>query len=701
MKNKLKTILLLIFCFVSSIAIAQEKYALLVGIDKYYEKPGVVSYHSLKGCVNDANSIKALLLNRFGYKPENIKTLYDGDASKKNVVAALMSMANNCKAGDAFVFYYSGHGVWAWDLDNADDPVKRGMNQAMVMSDLYSENLSCLLTDAMIKKLFNRFIDKKAVLTSIFDCCYSGSLPMDIMQFGHNVYYPWLMIDAEEKSFPLSDIPFTQDGKTLDNEFGNFGVPYNFDFRVYNELFGADDITRRNAIVDSLNFILQHSTDSTALAHVENTLNGFELINNHLSNHENDTAEFVRNFDYTDAVKAFGLLQPDDSLASTRSYNLKDAIKIFDPENVPRPSERTNSKFLSLSATTDVEKGLEITDQNGNYHGAFTNALLSVYKTNPADISMTQLTKKITEEMVKQRYQQSPTFHYEQSRLSGNLLGISPAGFSNTISAKCNSVKGNLVSLDIGSTAGITKGNYFKNINNSEDIIMQVDSVSPFNSFGKIIKGNPVKLKSGNSFILTSTYTKTTPYIKIYIASAPFTKTSFTDFFTKKIQPLTTSVYYSDLGNFDNSLQQNTYNIFYRDALHVNSEELTKISNPGNSNPFFIFLPVPSYISNSIKNVLKKNLNIELVNSAAKANYVLCFNYIKYINGAEDNSHFVLTLQNFFLSPVYPFGYAVYPWMTDLKNTDLNTNDLNKLANNINDMVNTAARTVAGKKWLN
>jgi hypothetical protein len=637
MRNKLHAVLLvIIFTSASFIAGAQQKYALLVGINNYYDAPGVVNYHSLHGCVNDANSMKALLINRFGYSNTNIKTLYDADASKKHVVGALLSMVDKCKPGDAFVFYFSGHGVWAWDADNNSDPVKRGMNQAMVMSDLYSENLGCLLTDALIKKLFNKFVDKKVIVTSIFDCCFSGSLPMNLSPWGHNAY-AWLNIGATEKSMPLDDIPFIQDGNT----FLRNGMPDTLDYRVFNELFEPDDTVRSKDI-------------------------------------------------------AYKVERREDSSDATRSFNLKDVMRIFDPEQIPRPSERFNSKFLSLSATSDVEKGIEITDENSNRHGAFTNALLNVYKKNPADIPVSQLTVKIEAEMKKQHYSQSPTFHFEPSRVTGNLLGISPAGFTDKIVAKCVSARGNRVAIDMGSIAGVSKGNFFADTDVKESVVMQVDSINQNSSFGKIQKGNPAAVKAGHSFVLTKSYTRTTPFVKIYVPAAALTYAAFNDFFKKKITPLVKFDNYSDLGNFDNSIQF-TYNIFYNDAVHANADGLKHVLSPKNADPFFVFLPIPAYISNPVIKLLQKNPNIEIVNSADKADFIL---YLNYIKGGEHTAGFVFSLQNFAGRTVMSL-YDVYPWLTSVKDLNLTGPSLTKVTIDINDMVMSAARLKAGTRWLN
>src|SRR5438046_5863599 len=145
---------LLIYCNTLCLH-AQQKYALLVGINKYYDKPGVLHYKLLHGCVNDAMSMKNLLLQQFSYNEKNIHTLVDEKATKTNLITAFTNILGNAKPGDAVVFYYSGHGAWMSNPEQSryDSVVKRHMNQAMVMSNLYADNLNCLVRDAELKKI--------------------------------------------------------------------------------------------------------------------------------------------------------------------------------------------------------------------------------------------------------------------------------------------------------------------------------------------------------------------------------------------------------------------------------------------------------------------------------------------------------------------------------------------------------------------
>src|SRR5690349_11871291 len=89
-----------------------NRYAVIVGVNDYYISPGVKHSSSLHGCVNDAYSIKGLLVNRFGFTESSIAMLTNESVTKKNVIDLMQRTLQQCRPGDAFVFYFSGHGVW-------------------------------------------------------------------------------------------------------------------------------------------------------------------------------------------------------------------------------------------------------------------------------------------------------------------------------------------------------------------------------------------------------------------------------------------------------------------------------------------------------------------------------------------------------------------------------------------------------------
>jgi peptidoglycan/xylan/chitin deacetylase (PgdA/CDA1 family)/uncharacterized caspase-like protein len=85
----------------------RESHALVIGIDKYAKWPGL--HHA----VPDAKSMEQLLVTRFGFKPENVTALYDGDATRANILRALndkLTDNKRVKRDDRVLVFFAGHG---------------------------------------------------------------------------------------------------------------------------------------------------------------------------------------------------------------------------------------------------------------------------------------------------------------------------------------------------------------------------------------------------------------------------------------------------------------------------------------------------------------------------------------------------------------------------------------------------------------
>jgi uncharacterized caspase-like protein len=83
------------------------KYAVLVGINRY---PHYNEKMQLKGCVNDAMRMQMVLVDRFGFKAENIRELHDEAATREAILGGLDWLAEVAEEDDIVVFHYSGHG---------------------------------------------------------------------------------------------------------------------------------------------------------------------------------------------------------------------------------------------------------------------------------------------------------------------------------------------------------------------------------------------------------------------------------------------------------------------------------------------------------------------------------------------------------------------------------------------------------------
>ncbi len=609
--RKILKLLLFIFFYSATISInAQDKFAVLVAVNDYYENPGVKSPHSLNGCVNDANAVKGLLLNRFGFAAANVTTLFDAKVTKKNFVDLMHIMLQKCKPGDALVFYYSGHGVWMNNNMNADDAVKRGMSQAIVMSNLYASNWDCLVRDETLKEIFNQFVIKKIIVTTIFDCCYSANL---MMMPGPSQYWTAAHTVSIKKDIPLRAIPYVVPGEkpsgcrvdplgniidTLDTD--GDGVPDCRDWELHSPPFSVVDTDGvKSEVITEEQFLALHDNYYDSSKFVNDSV----VVNNDL-----------------------------DSETITRSFNLKDAINISSRSTQARPSEIKNSGFLSIAGSSDTKKGLEITDETGIKHGAFTKALLTVYKQNPADLPVSDLLKKITVLMLQQEYHQNPTYHFEPGRLTGNLIGTHATGFSKSIKAVCTSNRSGTITIDKGIFAGVAKGNIFTDVSVAGKPTVQIINVN--NESATAIDKTHGRIKQGHILELADNYTLSNPLVKIYIPYTTFTPAGFNDFFNKKVTPWVNLPNYGDY-NFFNEMSDGTV-IFCDDATHYH-----KINNHYGTAAgpllMYIFLPAPSYIMDACKSILMKDQNIEIVNDANKADYVLYLNYTKDRPGFKHN----------------------------------------------------------------
>lgn len=148
-----------------------EDRALVIGIANYQNLGAAQQLH---GPLNDVRLIEGLLVDTLDFRPEQILTLTDAEAGKREVVEAINRwLIEGSGPGDRLFMYFSGHGVQVED-DSGDEA--DGSDEALVMADVDLENdhYTNLLTDDEIALLFASVSD--AELTLVFDSCHSGTL---------------------------------------------------------------------------------------------------------------------------------------------------------------------------------------------------------------------------------------------------------------------------------------------------------------------------------------------------------------------------------------------------------------------------------------------------------------------------------------------------------------------------------------------
>ncbi|RYG33570.1 caspase family protein [bacterium] len=162
-----------------------ETYAFMVGINDYPDvvdkdgKPmkdenGNIVDADLKGCVNDIKNYTDLLVNKFGVKPDNIKTAFDKKANTDGFLTGIKWLISSAKAGDQIIFVYSGHGT-QFDDPEIDEEDKK--QEAIVLAD------DKLVTGNLFKEVSQMTSKAGVNATFVFDSCYSGGITRDVASY--------------------------------------------------------------------------------------------------------------------------------------------------------------------------------------------------------------------------------------------------------------------------------------------------------------------------------------------------------------------------------------------------------------------------------------------------------------------------------------------------------------------------------------
>ncbi len=165
---------------------SSKLHALLMGVDCYLPNrlPDGGYYPNLGGCVRDINHVENFFKTKLGLSADNITKLTasgDGDRPSepeaqwptyKNMVAAFKNLIKKAKAGDQVYIHYSGHGGRATTA-YPKLKGKTGLDETLVPTDIGNSETQ-YLRDVEIAHLLKELVDKKLIVTVVFDCCHSG-----------------------------------------------------------------------------------------------------------------------------------------------------------------------------------------------------------------------------------------------------------------------------------------------------------------------------------------------------------------------------------------------------------------------------------------------------------------------------------------------------------------------------------------------
>ena len=80
--------------------IYDNSYALIIGIDKYE------NVQKLNYAVDDAESIKDILINSFDFPEENVSLLINEEATKQNIIKSFSKITKDAEANDRVIVFF-------------------------------------------------------------------------------------------------------------------------------------------------------------------------------------------------------------------------------------------------------------------------------------------------------------------------------------------------------------------------------------------------------------------------------------------------------------------------------------------------------------------------------------------------------------------------------------------------------------------
>ncbi|KAK4675629.1 Ca(2+)-dependent cysteine protease [Podospora pseudoanserina] len=146
-----------------------KRKALLIGIN-YFSQRG-----QLRGCINDVRNMSSYLVERFGYKREDMVILTDdqqnpmSQPTKQNILRAMHWLVKDARPNDSLFFHYSGHGGQTKDLDGDEED---GYDEVIYPVDFRQVGH---ITDDEMHRIMVRPLQAGVRLTAIFDSCHSGT----------------------------------------------------------------------------------------------------------------------------------------------------------------------------------------------------------------------------------------------------------------------------------------------------------------------------------------------------------------------------------------------------------------------------------------------------------------------------------------------------------------------------------------------
>jgi len=167
----------------SGTEVTGNQWLFVVGIDTYIDWP------RLKTAVSDAKAVREVLLSRYHFDKDHLIELYDEQATRKNILNKLRSLAKNVRQDDSLVIFYAGHGHL--------DPITKAGSWIPVESS--TKDVSAWISNHDIKNYLRVDAIKAKHVLLISDSCFSG----DFFR-GHRGKLPEVTDEVVKRAYKLT-----------------------------------------------------------------------------------------------------------------------------------------------------------------------------------------------------------------------------------------------------------------------------------------------------------------------------------------------------------------------------------------------------------------------------------------------------------------------------------------------------------------
>ena len=140
-----------------------DQWLFVIGINTYIEWP------RLQTAVNDAQSLRNVLLERYHIDPAHVVELYDEQATRRNILSKLRYLARTLGEDDSLVIFYAGHG-------HLDSITKEG---SWIPVESGTKDAAAWISNHDIRQYLHADATKAKHILLISDSCFAGDFFRD------------------------------------------------------------------------------------------------------------------------------------------------------------------------------------------------------------------------------------------------------------------------------------------------------------------------------------------------------------------------------------------------------------------------------------------------------------------------------------------------------------------------------------------